>query len=46
LLWTLRIWLLSHRGEMHDDPVIFAIKDRVSWGFASLIVLTFMVATL
>ena len=25
-----RIWLLSQRGEMHDDPVAFVLKDRVS----------------
>ncbi len=22
-----RIWLLARRGEMHDDPVVFAITD-------------------
>lgn len=30
LLFLGRIWLLSQRGEMHDDPVAFALKDRVS----------------
>jgi 4-hydroxybenzoate polyprenyltransferase len=25
-----RVWLLSERGQMHDDPVAFALKDRVS----------------
>src|ERR1700683_1950232 len=39
LLWALpailflfigRVWLLSERGQMHDDPVAFALKDRVS----------------
>ena len=30
LFWTSRIWLITHRGEMHDDPVIFAIKDKIS----------------
>ncbi|MHB8354911.1 MAG: UbiA family prenyltransferase [Burkholderiales bacterium] len=28
--WLNRAWLLTHRGEMHDDPVIFAATDRVS----------------
>ena len=27
-LFVVRIWLLSARGEMSDDPVAFAIKDR------------------
>ena len=30
LFWISRTWMLTHRGEMHDDPVLFAIKDRVS----------------
>jgi 4-hydroxybenzoate polyprenyltransferase len=30
LYWVSRIWVKAHRGEMHDDPVLFAIRDRVS----------------
>ncbi|MCG6862448.1 MAG: UbiA family prenyltransferase [Chromatiaceae bacterium] len=30
LFWISRTWLLTHRGQMHDDPVLFAVKDRVS----------------
>jgi len=30
LYWISRVWLKTHRGHMHDDPVIFALKDRVS----------------
>ena len=30
LFWVSRTWLLTHRGQMHDDPVVFAIKDRTS----------------
>jgi len=29
-LWLARIWLLCHRGELHDDPVAFALKDGPS----------------
>ncbi|MBI1250543.1 MAG: UbiA family prenyltransferase [Alphaproteobacteria bacterium] len=29
-LWLGRIWLLLSRGELDDDPVAFAIRDRVS----------------
>lgn len=28
--WINRIVMLTHRGEMHDDPVIFAATDRAS----------------
>lgn len=31
LYWISRTWLIAHRGQMHDDPIVFAIKDRVSW---------------
>ena len=31
MLWILRIWLLSHRAELDDDPVAFALRDPLSW---------------
>lgn len=31
LLWLGRVWLITGRGFMHDDPVVFALKDRMSW---------------
>jgi 4-hydroxybenzoate polyprenyltransferase len=27
LYWVSRIWMKAHRGEMHDDPVVFAMRD-------------------
>lgn len=30
LYWISRIWIIAHRGVMHDDPVVFAATDRVS----------------
>lgn len=30
LYWLTRMVLITHRGSMHDDPVVFAAKDRVS----------------
>ena len=30
LYWLTRMVLLTHRGSMHDDPVVFAAKDWVS----------------
>ena len=30
LYWISRVWLVAHRGGMHDDPVVFALVDRVS----------------
>ena len=30
LYWVTRVWLLASRGELNEDPVVFAIRDRVS----------------
>lgn len=39
LYWISRIWFLTHRDQMHDDPLVFALKDRGTWllGVAGLI---------
>lgn len=42
--WTNRVWLLAHRGELHDDPIVFAIKDRVSVALGATIVGVFAAA--
>lgn len=31
LYWLARVWTLANRGTLNADPVLFAIKDRVSW---------------
>jgi 4-hydroxybenzoate polyprenyltransferase len=28
--WISRVWFLAQRGEMHSDPVVFALRDRQS----------------
>lgn len=40
LYWISRVLILTHRGEMHEDPVLFAAGDRVSWGCLAVIALT------
>jgi hypothetical protein len=30
LFWISWMWLRAHRGEMHDDPLVFAMKDKAS----------------
>ena len=30
LFWVSWIWMKAHRGEMHDDPLVFAVKDKAS----------------
>jgi 4-hydroxybenzoate polyprenyltransferase len=40
ILWVSRVWLLASRGEMNEDPVVFALEDRVSllMGLAVLVI--------
>jgi 4-hydroxybenzoate polyprenyltransferase len=30
ILWLSRVWLLASRGELNEDPVVFALTDRMS----------------
>jgi len=31
LYWVGRVWLLAHRGQVNEDPLVFALKDKVSY---------------
>jgi hypothetical protein len=39
LFWISRVLMMANRGQMNDDPVIFALRDRTSLlaGFFGLI---------
>ncbi len=34
LFWISRVWLLASRGQMNEDPVLFALKDVPSYSIA------------
>ena len=34
LYWSSRVWVLVARGAMDEDPIVFAMRDRVTWGLA------------
>lgn len=38
LYWIGRMWMYVHRGFMHDDPLVFAVTDRVSLAIGALMV--------
>jgi 4-hydroxybenzoate polyprenyltransferase/phosphoserine phosphatase len=40
LYWISRMWMQAQRGHMHDDPVIFALRDRYSLACGALFALT------
>jgi 4-hydroxybenzoate polyprenyltransferase/phosphoserine phosphatase len=46
LYWIGRVWFLAGRGQMHDDPIVFAIKDRTSWVIISISITLLILATL
>ena len=42
--WIMRIWFLAARDQMHDDPVLFAVKDKISLAAGALVILCLLVA--
>lgn len=36
LMLIARFWLKASRGEMHDDPIVFAARDVWSWAIVAL----------
>jgi 4-hydroxybenzoate polyprenyltransferase len=45
-LWLGRVWLLSLRGVVDDDPVLFALKDTTSIAYGALVVVAVVAAIL
>lgn len=46
LYWISRMWLLTERGEIKSDPVLFAIKDKVSIMTLVIAILVFIIANI
>ncbi len=44
LYWISKFWLNSERGEIQEDPVIWALTNRVSRAIAAITVLLFALA--
>jgi len=44
LYWISRVWMTAHRGNMHDDPLLYALRDRVSLAVGVLAAITVIVA--
>lgn len=44
--WIMRMWLKTHQGEMHDDPIVFSLSDRGSLAALAIIGVTTIVAQL
>jgi 4-hydroxybenzoate polyprenyltransferase/phosphoserine phosphatase len=46
LYWITRIWFKAHRGEVPEDPVVFAVTDRTSYIAGILAALVLYAATI
>lgn len=44
LFWVSWVWLKAERGEMHDDPIVFAAKDKASLAVMALTIVVFLYA--
>ncbi|HSU56436.1 MAG TPA: UbiA family prenyltransferase [Candidatus Dormibacteraeota bacterium] len=45
LYWISRVWLLAHRGQLHEDPIVFALKDPASYVVGGLTLAVLRLAT-
>jgi len=46
LYWNMRAWLVAQRGEMPDDPILFALRDPVSYVVGAAAAALLLLATL
>jgi 4-hydroxybenzoate polyprenyltransferase/phosphoserine phosphatase len=37
LLWVTRLWVVTARGYMDEDPIFFAVKDPETWATGALV---------
>jgi 4-hydroxybenzoate polyprenyltransferase len=44
LYWTSRMWLLAHRGQIHEDPIVAAARDLSSYLVGALVLLVLYAA--
>lgn len=44
LFWISRMWLLGHRGRLHDDPIVATARDPLSYVLGGLVAVILLVA--
>jgi 4-hydroxybenzoate polyprenyltransferase len=44
ILWLCRVWLLASRGELDEDPLVFAFTDRMSLVIGSAVAVITLLA--
>ncbi len=43
-VWITRIWVLTARGQVDEDPVEYAIKDRFTWAAGGICLAILIIA--
>ena len=46
LFWQCRLWLATARGEMLDDPIVYAVRDWVSWAVGAALAAAMLAAAI
>lgn len=46
LFWQLRLWLATVRGYMHDDPVVYAAKDKITYLVMAILIVIYTLASI
>jgi hypothetical protein len=44
LFWISRMWLLGHRGRLHDDPIVATARDPISYLLGGLVAVILLAA--
>jgi len=44
ILWISQVWLLASRGKLDEDPIVFALSDRVSLAIEAAVVVIALLA--
>ena len=45
LLWVTRLWVVTARGYMDEDPIFYAVKDPETWATVGAVVLIMLAST-
>lgn len=45
MYWVARIWFLAARAKLPEDPIVFALRDRVSYGVALICAMAIALAS-
>ena len=45
MYWISRVWFKAKRGQLSEDPVVFALRDRISMYLGIIVILLLIVGS-